>query len=83
MMRIARFIFTNLAVQLVWSLVLSLIGIESSSVHRLIIMASLFGLRGRFLSLFISQWIAQRAVNGGVITYLRPKTQHWRLASTT
>lgn len=43
MMRIALFLLTNLAVMLVFGLVLSLTGIQSSSVQGLMIMAGLFG----------------------------------------
>lgn len=44
MMRIALFLLTNLAVMVVFGLVLSLTGIQSSSVQGLLIMALLFGL---------------------------------------
>ncbi|HBD5402523.1 TPA: protease HtpX, partial [Escherichia coli] len=43
MMRIALFLLTNLAVMVVFGLVLSLTGIQSSSVQGLMIMALLFG----------------------------------------
>jgi heat shock protein HtpX len=45
MMRIALFLLTNLAV-MVFGLVLSLTGIQSSSVQGLLIMALLFGFGG-------------------------------------
>ncbi len=45
MMRIALFLLTNLAVMVVFGLVLSLTGIQSSSVQGLLIMALLFGWR--------------------------------------
>ncbi len=48
MMRIALFLLTNLAVMLVFGLVLSLTGIQSSSVQGLMIMAGLFGFGGGF-----------------------------------
>ena len=52
MMRIALFLLTNLAVMVVFGLVLSLTGIQSSSVQGLMIMALLFGFGGslRFAS---------------------------------
>ncbi|MCX2959160.1 MAG: protease HtpX, partial [Serratia symbiotica] len=49
MMRIALFLLTNLAVMLVFGLVLSLTGIQSSSVQGLMIMAGLFGFGGAFV----------------------------------
>ncbi len=48
MMRIALFLLTNLAVMVVFGLVLSLTGIQSSSVQGLLIMALLFGFGGFF-----------------------------------
>ncbi len=51
MMRIALFLLTNLAVMVVFGLVLSLTGIQSSSVQGLMIMALLFGFGGSFVSL--------------------------------
>lgn len=48
MMRIALFLLTNLAVMVVFGLVLSLTGIQSSSVQGLMIMALLFGFGGSF-----------------------------------
>ncbi|EDW2271687.1 protease HtpX, partial [Salmonella enterica subsp. enterica] len=54
MMRIALFLLTNLAVMVVFGLVLSLTGIQSSSVQGLLIMALLFGFGGSFISLLMS-----------------------------
>lgn len=48
MMRIALFLLTNLAVMVVFGLVLSLTGIQSSSVQGLLIMALLFGFGGSY-----------------------------------
>ncbi len=51
MMRIALFLLTNLAVMVVFGLVLSLTGIQSSSMTGLLIMALLFGFGGSIVSL--------------------------------
>ena len=67
MMRIALFLLTNLAVMLVFGLVLSLTGIQSSSVAGLAIMAGLFGFGGSLVSLMLSKWMALRSVGGEVI----------------
>lgn len=67
MMRIALFLLTNLAVMVVFGLVLSLTGIQSSSVQGLMIMALLFGFGGSFVSLLMSKWMALRSVGGEVI----------------
>lgn len=77
MMRIALFLLTNLAVMLVFGLVLNLTGIRSSSIQGLMIMAGLFGFGGAFISLLMSKWIALRSVNGEVIEQPRNETEHW------
>ncbi|MBA0191118.1 protease HtpX [Pectobacterium carotovorum] len=77
MMRIALFLITNLAVMLVFGLVLSLTGIQSSSVQGLMIMAGLFGFGGAFVSLLMSKWMALRSVGGEVIEQPRNETERW------
>ncbi|TXE64768.1 protease HtpX [Serratia nematodiphila] len=79
MMRIALFLLTNLAVMLVFGLVLSLTGIQSSSVQGLMIMAGLFGFGGAFVSLLMSKWMALRSVGGEVIEQPRNATENWLL----
>lgn len=78
-MRIALFLLTNLAVMLVFGLVLSLTGIQSSSVQGLMIMAGLFGFGGAFVSLLMSKWMALRSVGGEVIEQPRNETERWLL----
>lgn len=77
MMRIALFLMTNLAVMLVFGLVLSLTGIQSSSVPGLMIMAGLFGFGGSIVSLLMSKWMALRSVGGEVIEQPRNETERW------
>ncbi|WP_437613257.1 protease HtpX [Erwinia sp. V71] len=77
MMRIALFLLTNLGVMLVFGLILSLTGIQSSSVAGLLIMAGLFGFGGAFVSLFMSKWMALRSVGGEVIEQPRNETERW------
>lgn len=79
MMRIALFLLTNLAVMLVFGLVLSLTGIQSSSVTGLMVMAGLFGFGGAFVSLLMSKWMALRSVGGEVIEQPRNETERWLL----
>ena len=79
MMRIALFLLTNPAVMLVFGLVLSLTGIQSSSVQGLMIMAGLFGFGGAFVSLLMSKWMALRSVGGEVIEQPRNETERWLL----
>jgi len=77
MMRIGLFLITNLAVMLIFGLVLSLTGIQSSSVQGLMIMAGLFGFGGSFVSLLMSKWMALRSVGGEVIEQPRNETERW------
>jgi heat shock protein HtpX len=77
MMRIALFLLTNLAVMLVFGLVLSLTGIQSSSVQGLLIMALLFGFGGSFVSLLMSKWMALKSVGGEVIEQPRNDMERW------
>ncbi|MDX5626717.1 MULTISPECIES: protease HtpX [unclassified Brenneria] len=79
MMRIALFLITNLAVMLVFGLILSLTGIQGSSAQGLLIMAGLFGFGGAFVSLLMSKWMALRSVGGEVIEQPRNETERWLL----
>ncbi|EQC00615.1 protease HtpX [Photorhabdus temperata] len=77
MMRIALFLLTNLAVMLVFGIILSLTGIQGSSVQGLMIMAGLFGFGGSFISLLMSKWMALRSVGGQVIEQPANEVEHW------
>ncbi|WP_074013420.1 protease HtpX [Candidatus Sodalis sp. SoCistrobi] len=79
MMRIALFLLTNLAVMVVFGIVLSLTGIQSSSAAGLMIMAGLFGFGGAFVSLLMSKSMALRSVGGEVIEQPRNETERWLL----
>jgi heat shock protein HtpX len=61
--------------------VLSLTGIQSSSVAGLMIMACLFGFGGAFVSLWLSKSMALRSVGGEVIERPRNETEHWLLTT--
>ncbi|QCI21623.1 protease HtpX [Buchnera aphidicola (Hyadaphis tataricae)] len=77
MIRVILFLLTNLAVMLVFSLILNLIGIQSNSIYGLLIISSLFGFSGAIISLILSKWIALRSVNGEIITKPRNETEIW------
>ena len=81
MMRIALFLLTNLAVMVVFGLVLSLTGIQSSSVQGLLIMALLFGFGGSFISLLMSKWMALKSVGGEVIEQPRNDMEQWLMST--
>ena len=76
-MRIALFLLTNLAVMVVFGLVLSLTGIQSSSMTGLLIMALLFGFGGSIVSLMMSKWMALKSVGGEVIEQPRTEQECW------
>ncbi|HET97184.1 MAG TPA: protease HtpX [Desulfurivibrio alkaliphilus] len=83
--RVGLFILTNLAIVLVLSIVLSLLGVgsilEESGVgldmRSLIIFAAVFGFGGSFISLAISKWTAKRLTGAKVITTPRNETEVW------
>lgn len=79
MMRIALFLLTNLAVMLVFGLVLSLTGIQLDTLQSLISIACLFGFGGSFISLIISKWMALRSVGAEVIKHPQNETENWLL----
>ncbi|AUQ25650.1 protease HtpX [Dickeya zeae] len=79
MMRIALFLLTNLAVMVVFGLVLSLTGVQHNSMAGLIIMAGVFGFGGSIVSLLMSKWMALRSVGGEVIEQPRDETERWLL----
>lgn len=79
MMRIVLFLMTNLAVMVVFGLVLSLTGIQSSSMTGLLIMALLFGFGGSIISLLMSKWMALKSVGGEVIEQPRNESERWLL----
>ncbi len=79
MMRILLFLATNMAVLVVFNIILSLTGIQSQDAAGLLIMAALFGFSGSLISLFLSKSMALRAVNGQVIEQPRSEQERWLL----
>ncbi|MFU8819204.1 MAG: protease HtpX [Desulfurivibrio sp.] len=83
--RVGLFILTNLAIVLVLSVVLSLLGVgrilDESGVgldmRNLIIFAAVFGFGGSFISLAISKWTAKRMTGAKVITTPRNEIETW------
>lgn len=62
MMRILLFLATNMAVLVVFNIILSLTGIQAQDATGLLLMAALFGFSGSLISLFLSKTMALRAV---------------------
>jgi len=89
MKRIALFLATNIAVLVVLSIVLSVLGVDSLlqennvdlDLQALLIFSAVFGMGGSFISLAISKWSAKRMTGAVVIEQPQNKTQQWLLAT--
>ena len=89
MKRIALFLITNLAILVVLSIVLSLLGVDSLlaengvdlDLQALLIFSAVIGMTGSFISLAMSKWSAKRMTGAKVITHAENKTQQWLLAT--
>ena len=79
--RIALFLATNLAVMLLAGLVMSLLGVNSSQMSGLLVMAVIFGFGGSIISLLLSKTMAKRATGAQVITQPRNESEQWLLAT--
>lgn len=77
MMRILLFLATNMAVLVVFNIILSLTGIQAQDATGLLIMAALFGFSGSLISLFLSKTMALSSVGAEVITTPRNEAEHW------
>lgn len=81
MKRIALFLLTNLAVMLVFGVVISLItsalGIAHNSVGYLVVLAGVFGFGGSLMSLQMSKWMAKRSMGLQVIEQPRDQQEQW------
>jgi heat shock protein HtpX len=87
--RVGLFVATNLAVVLVLSIVLRLLGVDSLLEQRnaginyegLLILSLVFGFGGAFISLAMSKWMAKRSTGARVITRPANDAEAW-LVST-
>ncbi|URJ92337.1 protease HtpX [Pasteurella multocida] len=77
MMRILLFLATNMAVLVVFNIILSLTGIQVQDATGLLLMAALFGFSGSLISLFLSKTMALRAVGAEVIKQPRNDMERW------
>lgn len=82
-MRIVLFLATNLAVLLVASITLNVLGVghylEGSGLNltSLLIFCAVFGFAGSFISLFLSKFMAKRATQTHIITQPRNEDERW------
>ncbi|MET0717996.1 MAG: protease HtpX [Pseudoxanthomonas sp.] len=79
--RIALFLATNLAVMVLAGVVMSLLGVNSSQLSGLLVMAAIFGFGGSIISLLLSKTMAKRATGAQVITQPRNEGEQWLLAT--
>jgi heat shock protein HtpX len=85
MKRVLLFLVTNIAVIMVLSIVLSLLGVNrildeqgvGLNYWNLLVFAAVFGFGGAFISLAISKWMAKRLTGAQVITQPRNTTEIW------
>ena len=84
MKRVLLFVATNIAVLLVLSITLRLLGIDTMldqqggiNMTSLLIMAAVLGMGGSFISLAMSKWMAKRAMGAQVIDEPRNATEKW------
>ncbi|MFB1009982.1 MAG: protease HtpX [Thiopseudomonas sp.] len=84
MMRIFLFLATNLAVLIVASITLKLLGVDrftGQNYSDLLIFCAVFGFAGSFISLFLSKWMAKRSTGTQIIEQPRTRQEQW-LVST-
>ncbi len=90
MLRIGLFLLTNLAVLLVAGLVLNVLGISNSTyvaggqnLTSLLIICAVFGFVGSFISLFLSKFMAKRAMGVELIEQPRTADERWLVQTVT
>lgn len=87
MKRIGLFLLTNLAIMLVLSLVVSLLGgdrfltSQGMDLGKLLIFSAVFGMGGSFISLAMSKWMAKRSTGARVIEQPQNAAEAWLLAT--
>ncbi|KZN47787.1 protease HtpX [Pseudoalteromonas luteoviolacea] len=77
MKRVLLFLATNLAIMVVLSIILSILGVSSRSYAGMLTIAAVFGFGGAFISLYISKWMAKKSTGAYVIDQPRNETEHW------
>ncbi len=89
MKRVFLFLATNLAVLVVLSVTLDLLGVDTLlreqgvalNVEALLAFAAVFGMGGSFISLALSKWMAKHAMGVQVIDSPRTPTEQWLVAT--
>ncbi len=87
MKRIGLFLLTNIAIMLVLSVVVSLLGgdrfltRQGLNLGSLLIFSAVFGMGGSFISLAMSKWMAKRSTGAVVIEQPKSAAEAWLLAT--
>ncbi|MDO7710061.1 MAG: protease HtpX [Pseudomonadota bacterium] len=89
MKRIMLFILTNIAIMVVLSITLRLLGVDSIlaengsdlNIQALVILSGVIGFGGSFISLLISKWMAKRMTGSVVITNPSNNIEKWLLST--
>ena len=76
MQRILLFLLTNIAIMVILSITLRILGVDSLlmqngsnlNINALVIFSGVFGFGGAFISLAISKWMAKRMTGAKVIS---------------
>jgi len=79
MMRIALFLVTNIAILIVASITMSVLGLDRSTMSGLLVMCAIFGFGGSFVSLFISKWMAKKTTGTQIIERASNADEQWLL----
>ena len=84
MKRIVLFLLTNLAILVVISITLRLLGVDrilnqSGGINftALLVLSTVMGFAGSLISLFLSKWMAKRSVGAHVIEAPANATEQW------
>jgi len=82
MKRVLLFVLTNVAVMVVLSAVVYLLGLDrylsgTGGMGGLLVVAAIFGFGGAFISLALSKWIAKRSMGVHVIEQPANATEQW------
>lgn len=86
MMRISLFLLTNIAVLVLLSIILKILGFTSLDANGvnlnysgLIVICAVFGFAGSFISLFLSKFMAKRSTGTEIIAQARNADEQWLL----
>ena len=89
MKRILLFLLTNIAIMVVLSITLRLLGVDSIlaengsdlNIQALVILSGVIGFGGSFISLLISKWMAKRMTGAVVITSPGNNVERWLIST--